>query len=161
MTHSNSPSPSTDTSSFWIVCCEETATAQQLFATISKWEIPGVRSLIGTDQIAASDIKQADYAIFATQSDRPCSQVEVSPLSHKQSPHISQLLISLQSRHGRTPQSWLLKLPTEEMRANRLQPVDPQYAVGQALSKIEIFVRNYHLKPQARQAMSQKAAVAV
>ena len=145
-----------DTTSFWIVCCEETAAAQQLSDTIAEWEIPGVRSLIGADELAQMSANQADYAIFATASDRPCSQVQVSPLCHEQAPHLAHLLSSMQSRHGRKPQSWLLKLPTEEMRANRLHPVDTQYAVGQALSKIEVFVRNYHLQPQTRQVVAQK-----
>lgn len=143
---------------FWVVCCEESAAAQQISKTISDWKIPGVRSLVGTHELAQSGVKQADYAIFATQSDRPCSHVKVSPLSHSQAPHIAHLLSSLQGRHGRKPQSWLLQLPTEEMRANRLQPVDTQDAVGQALSKIEVFVRNYHLQPQSRQAALQAIA---
>lgn len=157
MKHSNNDTIPTDASSFWIVCCEETAAAQQLSNTIAEWKIPGVRSLIGTDSLAQANIKQADYAIFATECDRPCSQVQVSPLSHTQEPRLAQLLSSMQSRHGRLPQSWLLKMPTAEMRANKLQPVETQYAVGQALSKIEVFVRNYHLQPQARQTINQKA----
>ncbi|MGB3769296.1 MAG: hypothetical protein WA947_22285 [Phormidesmis sp.] len=147
-----------DTTNFWIVCCEESAVAQQLSKTIADWEIPGVRSLVGTHELVQSEVKQADYAIFATKGDRPCAQVQVSPLSHSQSPHIAQLLSSLQGRYGRQPQSWLLQLPTEEMRANRLQPVDTQDAVGQALSKIEVFVRNYHLQPQIRKATLQEVA---
>ena len=143
---------SSDLTSFWVVCCEETAAAQALSKTISEWEIPGVRSLMGTQALIQSDIKQADYAIFAMESDRPCSQVQVSPLSLSHTPHLAKLLASMQSPHGRKPQSWVLELPKEEVRANRVQPVNPQYAVDQALSRIEVFVRNYHLKPRACQA---------
>lgn len=157
MTSSVNTTVPEDTTNFWIVCCEETPAAQQLSKMIAEWEIPGVRSLVGTHELAQAEVIQADYAIFATESDRPCSQVQVSPLSHAQAPYLTQLLSSLQSRHGRKPQSWLLQLPTEEIRANRLQPVNTQYAVGQALSKIEVFVRNYHLQPQSRQATLQKA----
>lgn len=156
MTLSNHSATAESSARFWVICFEETAATQQLSNTIANWEIPGVRSLVGTDELAQSDIKQADYAIFATESDRPCSQVQVSPLNRSQVPHISQLLSSMQSSQGRMPQSWLMKLPTAEVRANKLQPVETQYAVGQALSKIEVFVRNYHLQPQARQAMLQK-----
>ena len=159
MTHLSNGSTAPEIASFWIVCCEETVAAQQLFDSIANWDIPGVRSLIGTHQLVSTDIKQADYAIFATESDRPCSQVKVSPLNHAQAPHLTPLLASMRTRHGRKPQSWLLQLPTEEMRANRLHPVNTQEAVGQALSKIEVFVRNYHLQPQARQAMLQESRV--
>ena len=82
-----------DTASFWIVCCEETAVAQQLSDTIAEWEIPGVRSLIGADELAQMSANQADYAIFATASDRPCSQVQVSPLCHEQSASLSALAV--------------------------------------------------------------------
>lgn len=143
---------SKDIPSFWVVCCEGTAATQQLSKTITEWNLPGVRSLIGTDELAQSEVRQADYAIFATESDRPCSQVQVSPLSHAHTPYLANLLSSIQNRHGHKPQSWVLEIPKEEVRANRLQPVDPQYAVDQALSKIEVFVRHYHLRPQCRQA---------
>lgn len=153
MTTVTDPDISTvDMTSFWIVCCEESAVAQKLSDTIAEWNLPGVRSLLGTHELIQSEVRQADYAIFATESDRPCSQVQVSPLSREQSPHLTQLLSSMQSRHGHKPQSWVLKLPKEEIRANRLQPVDVQYAVDQALSKIEVFVRNYHIRPRLQQA---------
>ena len=156
MTVSNHSATSENSARFWVICCEETVAAQQLSNMIAEWEIPGVRSLVGTEELAQSGIRQADYAIFATESDRPCSQVQVSPLSRAQAPQLSQLFASMKTPHGRLPQSWLMKLPTAEVRANKLQPVETHYAVGQALSKIEVFVRNYHLQPQARQATIRK-----
>ena len=140
------------TTNFWVVCCEETAAAQQISKTIVEWQVPGLRSLVGVRELIEPDVKQVDYAIFTTESDRPCSQVQVSPFCQKQAPHLTQLLSAMQSSRGQAPQSWILKLPKEEMRANRLQPVDTQYAVDRALSTIEVFVRNYHLKPKTQQA---------
>lgn len=139
---------------FSIVCCEETEATQKISKAVESWQLPGVRSLIGSDQppLAVTDaIAQSDYAIFISPCAQPCSQIKVSPLSLAQLPGDADsdaqspesLLHSVHSRHGQTPQAWLFQLPATEIRAQRPQPVSTQKSVAQALNQIEIFVRNY------------------
>jgi hypothetical protein len=145
---------------FSIVCCEETEATQKISKAVESWQLPGVRSLIGSEQppLAVTDaIAQSDYAIFISPCAQPCSQIKVSPLSVAQLPHEADadtaalsdaqspasLLHSVHSRHGQTPQAWLFQLPATEIRAQRPQPVSTQKSVAQALNQIEIFVRNY------------------
>lgn len=145
---------------FSIVCCEETEVTKQISRAVSEWQLPGVRSLLvsedyPTDQLLAADengVAQSDYAIFITPHERPSSQVKIGPLSAaqvaqkadaEQSP--AAILAGIHSRHGQSPQSWWLQLPTTELRARRVHPVASEKSVAQALSQIEVFVRNYRL----------------
>ena len=141
---------------FSIVCCEETEVTKQISRAVSEWQLPGVRSLLVNDQPAAqllisdeNDVAQSDYAIFITPHERPSSQIKIGPLNaaqdaaEKQSP--ATLLADIHSRHGQSPQSWWLQLPTTELRAQKVRPVASEKSVAQALSQIEVFVRNYRL----------------
>lgn len=164
-----------DKTKFWIVCCEETEATQQISQAIAAWQLPGVRSLLCNHLPLgeADTIAQSDYAIFITQHAQPSSRIKVSPLSvsHQAAskPHlISQgpaaLLSAVHNRHGKSPQAWWFQLPTTEVRAQRIQPISTQKTVAQALSQIEIFVRNYRLAiapqtaaPQRKSATKQLA----
>ncbi len=152
---------------FSIVCCEETEVTKQISRAVSEWQLPGVRSLLVNDQPAAqlltsdeNDVAQSDYAIFITPHERPSSQVKIGPLNaaqedaeeanKTQSP--ATLLADIHSRHGQSPQSWWLQLPTTELRAQKVHPVASAKSVAQALSQIEVFVRNYRLAVTPRAA---------
>ncbi len=158
---------------FSIVCCEETEVTKQISKAVSEWQLPGVRSLHfndqPTDQTSTSDendVAQSDYAIFITPYEQPSSQIKIGPLSAvqkvtdaKQGP--ATLLADIHSRHGQSPQSWWLQLPTTELRAQRVHPVASEKSVAQALSQIEIFVRNYRLAvaPRAIKIDSKQVAL--
>ena len=147
---------------FSIVCCEETEVTKQISRAVSEWQLPGVRSLLVNDRPAAqlpisdeNDVAQSDYAIFITPHERPSSQIKIGPLSVAQDAAETQspatLLADIHSRHGQSPQSWWLQLPTTELRAQKVHPVASEKSVAQALSQIEVFVRNYRLaiKPKS------------
>ncbi|MGB7251049.1 MAG: hypothetical protein WBC73_19095 [Phormidesmis sp.] len=151
---------------FWVVCCEENEATQQISQAIEAWQLPGVRSLLTSDQsfCKADTIAHSDYAIFITPYAQPCSQIKVSPLSPAQATQNANsegpatLLSVAHERHGQSPQSWWLQLPTTEVRARQLQPVSTQKSVAQALSQIEVFVRNYRLAVSPRAAASRERA---
>lgn len=141
---------------FWVICCEETEAIKEIARTVDGWNLAGVRSLSGDRQALLSQvdaIADASYVIFVTPDDRPCSQVKVQPLNIAQSTDGAAAAVGEQSpvkmmvdalnRHGRSPQSWLLQLPTAEIRAQYEQPVPVRKSVAQAVAAIEVFVRNY------------------
>ena len=162
---------------FSIVCCEETEVTKQISKAVSEWQLPGVRSLLFndhlTDQLPASDendVAQSDYAIFITPYEQPSSQIKIGPLSAvqqaadakssiKQKP--ATILADLHNRHGQSPQSWWLQLPTTELRAKRVHPVASEKSVAQALSQIEVFVRNYRLAIAPRAINNDSKQVAM
>lgn len=141
---------------FWVVCCEETEVTGEIARTVENWQLAGVRSLIGDRQTLLSHtdtIADASYVIFVTPDDQPGSQAKVRPLNILRSADTSaetinekspvKMMTSALKRHGRTPQSWLLQLPTTEARTQPVQPVSTRKSVAQAISTIEVFVRNY------------------
>ncbi len=154
-------SPNSTKTKFWIVCCDDTEATQQISQAVADWQLPGVRSLIAREltQRVADAIADADYAIFITAHAQPSARIRVSPLGTlaqqreslaasaadqtTQSP--ASLLSSIYRHSGQSPQAWLFQLPTQEVRARRVQPVSTQSSVAQALNQIEIFVRNYRL----------------
>ncbi|NJM98967.1 MAG: hypothetical protein HC800_19055 [Phormidesmis sp. RL_2_1] len=174
--------PTSAKTNFWIICCEETEATQQISQAITDWQLPGVRSLVAHQlPLSVADaIAHADYAIFITPTTQPSTRISISPLpsaeralpkahsaqsptqsptqSPAQSPNQSpaQLLGTIHGRHGQSPQSWLFKLPTTEVRATHVRPVPTQSSVAQALNQIEIFVRNYRLATAPKVAIAPK-----
>jgi len=141
---------------FWVICCEETEVTQEVARTVDSWQLAGVRSLIGDRQALLSTvdtITNTSYVIFVTPDNQPASQAKVQPLNILQLPESESesvgeksavdMMTSALKRHGRTPQSWLLQLPTTEVRAQYVQSVPADKSVAQAIAAIEVFVRNY------------------
>jgi len=143
----------------WVVCCEETEAATQVFEAVEEWQLPAVRSLFTQSLLThrtpaqrplSETVAASDYAIFVTPYNQPSSQVRVSPLDvthpNKVDEHSpAALLGAIHNRHGQSPQSWWLQMPTIEMRAHRMQSVSIKESVAQSLHQIGIFVRNYQL----------------
>jgi len=136
---------------FWVVCCEDTEATRKIATTVADWQMPGVRSLVTTDLAEAQTIAQSEYAIFITTCPQPSSQIKMSPLtlvrsqpdpSNRDESPAAQL-IAMHERYGQSPQSWWFKLPTTEVRAQKVQPVAIEKSVAQGLAQVEIFVRNY------------------
>ncbi len=150
---------SADKTRLWVVCCEETEATQQLSNAIEKWQLPGVRSLFTESLLThrtpeqgplSETIAASDYAIFVTPYHQPSTQVQVSPLdvTHletEESDSPAALLSAIHNRHGQSPQSWWLQVPTTQLRAHQAQPIPAQESAAQALDQIGIFIRNYHL----------------
>lgn len=140
---------------FWVICCEETEVTHEIARTVDSWQLAGVRSLIGSPQTLLSNvdaIADASYVIFVTPDDKPSSQAKVHPLNIAHSADtdavISEkssvdMMTSALKRYSSTPQSWLLQVPTTEVRAQYVQPVSVGKSVAQAIAAIEVFVRNY------------------
>ncbi len=172
---------------FWIICCDDTEATQQISQAVADWQLPGVRSLIAQElsSTVAGAIAYADYAIFITAHTQTNARIRVSPLGIPAQPRESlaasavhdadqamqspaSLLSGIYRQYGQSPQAWLFQLPTQEVRARRMQPVSTQNSVAQALNQIEIFVRNYRLaisprtlnKVVARHAMAAEKQLA-
>ena len=142
---------------FWVVCCEENEVTKEIARTVDSWQLAGVRSLIGDRQTLLSHvdaIADSSYVIFVAPDDnKPASQAQVYPLNLSQiaadkadadgEQNPVDMMVCALNRHGRTPQSWLLQLPTTEVRARYKQSVSTQKSVAQAIAAIEVFVRNY------------------
>lgn len=157
---------------FWIICREETELTQKLASTISSWNLPGVRARVGHQlSLSVGDaIAQADFAIFITLCETPGAHLSIAPVSTGQSKtgqskaaqskaaqsktgqSPASLLNTLRRRHGHAPQSWWLQLPTVELRARGIRPIPAEQTLSQALTQIEVFIRNHYLKPLAMQA---------
>jgi hypothetical protein len=125
-------------------------------AVRSRQELP-----ILTDAIAQT-IAQSDYAIFVTPYPQPSPHIKISPLNVAQSVDGEDadpvaLLSAIHSRHGQSPQSWWLQLPTTEVRARRICPVASQKSVAQALNQIGIFIRHYRLANSHRRSATANA----
>lgn len=143
----------------WVVCSEETDATQQISKTISDWQLPAVRSLFTQSLLThrtpaqrplSETVAASDYAIFVTPCNQLSSQIRVSPLdvTHPQAEDPESpaaLLCAIHNRHGQSPQSWWLQMPTAEMRAHRVQPVSVEESTAQALNQIGIFIRHYQL----------------
>ncbi|MEM9089079.1 MAG: hypothetical protein AAGC93_10080 [Cyanobacteria bacterium P01_F01_bin.53] len=135
---------------FWVVCCEETEVTQKVANAVADWQLPGVRSLI-TNQPAAENIATSEYAIFITSDSQPGSRVKINPLNLVRVPGANtaatstpaEQLLMMHDQYGQSPQSWWFKLPANEVRAQKVRPVATEKSVAQALSQIEVFVRNY------------------
>lgn len=136
------PAKSTQRTKFWILCCEETEVTQRISKAVSEWYLPGVRSRLGHQlPLAVGDaIAHADYALFITSHIQPDQALSVTPLSITHSINAklyspASLLTTVHNRHGQTPQSWWLQLPTTGLTTTQ--------TVEEALSKIKEFVRPY------------------
>ena len=142
---------------FWVVCCEDNEVTKEIAQTVNAWQLTAVRSLIGDRQTLLSHvdaIADSSYVIFVAPDDRkPALQAQVYPLNLSQiaaekadaagEQNPVDMMICAMNRHGRAPQSWLLQLPTAEVRAQYTQPVSTRKSVAQAIAAIEVFVRNY------------------
>ncbi len=121
-------------------------------------------------------VARTDYAIFVTPYSQPSPHIKISPLNltepdyraepdyrendkiadHEHDGNPVTLLSAIHNHHGQSPQSWWLQLPTTEVRARQICPVDEQKSVAQALNQIGIFVRHYRLvNPQKRSAAAK------
>ena len=135
---------------FWVVCCEETEVTQKVADAVADWQLPGVRSLI-TNQLTTENIATSEYAIFITSDSQPDSRIKISPLNLVRVPGANsaaastpaEQLLAMHEQYGQSPQSWWFKLPTNEVRAQKVHPVATEKSVAQALAQIEVFVRNY------------------
>ncbi len=157
--------PTSNKTKFWIICCDDTEATQKISQAVADWQLLGVRSLLAQQlsSTVAEAIAHADYVIFIAAHAQPSARIRISPLSsptHQQRESLAasavhednqimhnpaSLLANIYRHYGQSPQAWLFQLPTQEVRARRVQPVSTQISVAQALNQIEVFVRNYRL----------------
>lgn len=172
----------------WVVCCEQTEVTQQISKAVAQWQLPEVRSLFTESLVThasarslperfrsarsisglllSETVAQSDYAIFVTPYSQPSPHIKISPLNLAEPAqqldehNPMSLLSAIHNRYGQSPQSWWLQLPTTEIRARQICPVDSQKSVAQALNQIGIFVRHYRLAmPQKRAAIAAPKAL--
>lgn len=150
---------------FWIICREENQLTQKLAREINYWQIPGVSARLSHEMpVSTADaIAKADYAIFVTLCEQPCSHIQLHPVgsAHPQSAQSPiTFLDTLRKRHGSSPQSWWLQLPLTEIRHQGIKHIPTEQTLSQALTQIEVFVRNYYLQPNMQQTKMARQSVA-
>lgn len=149
---------------FLLVCCGnelqgDAAVGPLVAMTISGWNTASVRA-IAVDNLSPRltlEIAKASYVIFVepcAASDHACT-AQLSPIvigKHPRSEaiHIEAnqcspraLLNLTQQSYGDCPQSWLLKVPTEDFRFARRISSTAKTGMNQALKIITQFMRTY------------------
>ncbi|MEL7223794.1 MAG: hypothetical protein AAGL17_02770 [Cyanobacteria bacterium J06576_12] len=146
----------TSDTKFWVICREENQLTQRLAREINHWQISGLHARLGHQMSlsSADAIAQADYAIFVTLEEHPGAHIRIQPIGSEQTKAAlspAAFLNTLRKRHGRAPQAWWLQLPTTEIRPQGIKHIPTEQTLSKAITQIEVFVRNYYLRPQAQQ----------
>ena len=148
---------------FLIVCCGselqgDAAVGPSVAMTISGWKLASVHTVVINELTPAliSELSKANYVIFV----EPCAEgdrartaqlcpIVAQPL-HSRDIHIeanqcsANTLLSLTRQiYGTYPQSWQLKIPTEDFRFARRLSATAQTGIDQALKTITQLLRTY------------------
>ncbi len=148
---------------FLIVCCGnelqgDAAVGTSVAMTISGWKLASVRAVVVSELTPALilELSEPNYVIFI----EPCAEgdrartaqicpVIAQPL-HSGDIYIeanqcsANTLLSLTRQvYGTCPQSWQIKIPTEDFRFARRLSATAQTGIDQALKTITQFLRTY------------------
>ncbi len=144
----------------------DNAVGIQIANYISNWEVPSVKSVAAYQLTPdlANNLASVDYAFFVSpcqrashartlqldpifasrKTPRPKQSAERSP-SEGAHPCTPITLLNLaQQLHGRSPQAWLLQIPTASTHRNQELSSTAQKGCDHALRTIEKFFMTYH-----------------
>jgi len=153
-----------DKTKFWIICKEETALTQKLADIIRGWKLSGVAVHVGNQLSVETEdaIFSADYAIFISLCEQPCSHLQITPLQitplsaartmADKSP--ASWLNRFKAQYGNAPHSWWFQLPTTELNLRGVRHIPPVQVLSQATKQLEVFVRNYYLQSLSMESAS-------
>lgn len=159
---------------FLIVCCGnelqgDAAVGPSVAMTISGWKLASVHAVV-VDELTPAlilELARTNYVIFV----EPCAEgdrartaqlcpIVAQPL-HSENIHIeanqcsANALLSLtQQIHNTCPQSWLMKVPTEDFRFPGKLSSTAITGINQALKTITQFLRTYQ-SPQSQSLQGQ------
>ncbi len=134
------------------------AVGPQVAAEIESWHLPSIKTT-ATQQLSPDlidDIVLADYVIFIDAcTDQSCARtLQLDPiivgtqLSRTLAPNSTgdsplALLNLTQQRYGRTPQAWLLQVPTESSGLHDRLSATTERGYDRAVRTIEQFLKTY------------------
>ncbi len=139
------------------------AVGAQVANTVASWNLPEVKSIVVRQLLPelATELATADYVIFVDAlGEQSCARtIQLSPIfaahSAAQSDraataltraHSAQGLLALtQKLYGRTPQAWLLQVPTESFDFGKQLSSTALRGSDQAVQTIERFLINYQV----------------
>ena len=146
------------------------AVSIQVANAIAQWQLPAIKT-ITVRQLRpelAKDLVATDYAVFidACSADNRSRTVQLDPFTTgNQVPRtllaeghdcIPLTLLNLtQQLYGRTPQAWLLQVPTESFRAGETLSSTAQRGLDRAVRIIEQLLKTYQQPRWIHSAVEQ------
>ena len=161
---------------FLIVCCGnelqgDDAVGPIVAMMISSWKLASVRAVVVDELTPAliSELSKTNYVIFVEPCDRSnrARNAQLYPIVaqplHSRDIYIeanqcsANVLLSLtQQVHNNCPQSWRIKVPTEDFRFAKRLSSTAQTGISQALKTITQFLRIYQ-SPASQSPASQSS----